>query len=350
MLPFQKRRSMLIDSEKILVIDDELAPRESIRLVLKDRYSVSTASGGVEGLDFMAQNPVDLVVLDIKMPGMDGITALQEIKRRHPDTEVVLLTAYASVETAKSAIRFGAFDYLTKPFDKNDVVKVVEKGLEKKRANEGQKLERESLIDRTKYLEGLVNRARENVMMCYEGTVKALILTIDAKDHYTFDHSEHVSRLSSSIAQAIALSNNIVKKIEHAAIIHDIGKIGVDENILKKNGPLIEEEFLEIKKHPNIGATIVQSVPFLEDAVPVILYHHERYDGKGYPEGLKGEEIPLTARIVMVADAIDAMTHARPYRASLPVNKVISELRDNAGTQFDPLIVDAILKGKVSLR
>jgi len=338
------------DKKRILVIDDELSPRESIKLVLKDRYTVSTASGAVEGIGFMDQNPVDLVVLDIKMPGMDGITALQEIKKRHPDTEVVLLTAYASLETARSAIRLGAFDYLTKPFDKDDVVKVVERGLQKKFANESLKLEREKLLDRTRYLEEQVNKARQNIMMCYEGTVKALILTIDAKDHYTFDHSEHVAKLSASIAEVLGLSKNIRDKIEHAAIIHDIGKIGVDENILRKNGPLTAKEFAEIRKHPEIGVTIVQSVPFLEDAIPVILHHHERYDGRGYPEGLKGEKIPLTARIVMVADAVDAMMRARPYRGSLSMEKVMSELRDNAGTQFDPMIVKEILKGKISLK
>jgi putative two-component system response regulator len=334
----------------ILIIDDELSPRESLRMVLKDRYTIFTASGGSEGLDSMAQNPVDLIVLDIMMPGMDGITALQEIKKRYPDIEVVLLTAYPGVETARSAIRFGAFDYLTKPFNKDDVIKVVEKGLEKKRANESLQSERETLLDRTRYLEKQISKARQNILMYYEGTVKALILTIDAKDHYTFDHSEHVARLSASIAEGLGLSKNIRDKIEHAAIIHDIGKIGIDEGILRKNGPLTAEEFTEIRKHPEIGVTIVQSVPFLEDAIPVILYHHERYDGKGHPEGLKGEKIPLGARIVMVADAIDAMMRARPYRDSLPMKKVLSELKDNAGTQFDPVIVDIILKGRISLK
>lgn len=338
------------DKKRVLVIDDELSPRESIRLVLKDRYSVSIATGGVEGLDFMSKNPVDLVVLDIKMPGMDGITALQEIKKKYPDTEVVLLTAYASLDTAKSAIRLGAFDYLTKPFDKDDVINVVEKGLERKFTGDSLKSEHEKLLNRTVRLEEQISKARQNVLMCYEGTVKALILTIDAKDHYTFDHSEHVARLSSSIAEVLSLPKNVKGKIEHAAVIHDIGKIGVDEKILRKRGPLTAEEFAEIKKHPEIGTTIVQSVPFLEDAVPVILYHHERYDGKGYPEGLKGEKIPLNSRIVMVADAIDAMMHARPYRKSLPMDKVLSELRDNAGTQFDPAIVDLILTKKLSLK
>jgi response regulator RpfG family c-di-GMP phosphodiesterase len=345
------RRNVLnTDKKRILIIDDEMSPRESIKLVLKDRYMVSAVSGAVEGIGHMAQNPVDLVVLDIKMPGMDGITALQEIKKRHPETEVVLLTAYGTLETARSAIRLGAFDYLQKPFDKDDVIKVVERGLEKKFAGEHLKLERDQLLNKAKFLEDQVSKARQNIMMSYEGTVKALIMTIDAKDHYTFDHSEHVARLSTLIADALGLTKNVKDKIENAASIHDIGKIGIDENILRKRGPLTADEFSEIKKHPEIGATIVQAVPFLEDAIPVILYHHERYDGRGYPEGLKGEEIPLNARIVGVADAVDAMLNARPYRDSLPMDKILGELRNNSGTQFDPLIADLILKGKISLR
>lgn len=337
------------DKKRVLIIDDEMSPRESMRLVLKDRYEVATATGGVEGIGHLAQNPVDLVVLDIKMPGMDGITTLKEIKKRHPETEVILLTAYASLDTAKSAIKLGAFDYLTKPFDKDEVLKVVERGIEKKFAHENLKMEHEALVYRTRNLEEQVGQARQNIMMYYEGTVKALLLTIDAKDHYTFDHSEHVAKLSALIAEGMGMTGKAKDKIEHAALIHDIGKIGVDERILKKRGPLTAEEFAEIKKHPEIGATIVQSVPFLEDAIPVILYHHERYDGKGYPEGLKGEEIPLNARIVLVADAVDAMMRARPYRDALPKENVANELKNHAGTQFDPYIINLILKDNIKL-
>jgi putative nucleotidyltransferase with HDIG domain len=348
---FLSREVILVNGrEKILIIDDELAPRESIRMVLKDRYDVSTASGAHEGLEMMSKNPVDLVVMDIKMPKMDGITALQEIKKRHPDTEVILLTAYASLDTARDAIRFGAFDYLIKPFDKDDILLVVEKGLEKKRTSTGLKMEREILLGRTSYLEEQINKARNTIMTCYEGTVKALILTIDAKDHYTYSHSSRVARLSSSLARVLGVPERTIKEIEHAASIHDIGKIGIEENILRKNGRLTAEEYEEMKKHPAIGVRIVQSVPFLEDAIPVILYHHERYDGKGYPEGIKGEQIPLSARIVIVADAIDAMMSVRPYRSALTMEKVFNELKENAGTQFDPEIVDIILKGKVSLK
>jgi putative nucleotidyltransferase with HDIG domain len=349
MLRFQLRKAMLMNKENILIIDDELAPRESIRMVLKDKYAVATATGAHEGLDMMSEKPVDLVVMDIKMPKMDGITALQQIKKKHPDTEVVLLTAYASLETARDAIRFGAFDYLIKPFDKDNVLLVVEKGLKKRRANKGLQLERDILLDRATYLEEQVDSARSNIMKYYEGTVEALNSTIDAKDHYTFNHSSRVAKLSSQLAEALGVEEKVTKEIKHAASIHDIGKIGIEENVLNKNGKLTDDEYEQMKNHPVIGVRIIQSLPFLEEAIPVILYHHERYDGKGYPEGIEGENIPLVARIVGVADAVDAMMSDRPYRAALSIDNVLKELKDMSGTQFDSRIVDLILSGKVSL-
>lgn len=337
-----------MNKERVLVIDDEPSPRESLRMVLKEKYVVNTVSGASEGFDFLKHNSVDLVVLDIKMPVMDGITALKEIKKNHPDIEVILLTAYASLDTARDAIRFGAFDYLMKPFDKDDVLSVVERGLLKRHASEKIKSEFITLLNKTSALEEQIAMAHDNIMSCYEGTVEALNLAIDAKDHYTYNHSNRVARLASLLAESLGLSHNIREKIEHAAAIHDIGKIGIDESVLKKNGRLTPEEFEGMKKHPEIGAKIVRSVPFLEEAVPVILYHHERFDGKGY-KSLKGEQIPLSARIVMAADAVDAMMNARPYRDSLPMEKVFNELKENSGTQFDPMIVDLIINGKVPL-
>ena len=337
------------NKEKILVIDDELMARYAVQQVLKDRYNIFMATGGKEGLDFMAQNPVDLVVLDIKMPDMDGVTVLREIKKRYPDTEVVLLTAYAGVETAQSALRLGALDYLTKPFDKDDVINVVERGLRKRQDLVRLKLEHEDLLRIKEYLEKEVETARDNLLLYYEGTIKALIRAIDAKDHYTFDHSEHVARLSLSIADAIGFSKITRDKLEHAAIMHDIGKIGINEQILRKKSLLTEEEHIEMRKHPEIGARIVRAVPFLEDTVDVILYHHERFDGNGYPEGLEGDKIPLTARIVSVADTIDAMTRDRPYRNALSLSQLIDELKQGAGTQFDPEIVKLINDNKIKL-
>lgn len=335
--------------EKILIIDDELMARYAVQQVLKDRYTIFTASGGREGLDFISQNPVDLVVLDIKMPDMDGVSVLREIKKICPDTEVILLTAYAGVETAQSALRLGALDYLIKPFDKDDVINVIERGLKKKHDLERMKLEHEDLIRTKELLEKEIEKARENLMLYYEGTIKALIRAIDAKDHYTFDHSEHVAKLSSAIADKMGFSKIMRDKLEHAAIMHDIGKIGINEQLLRKESILTEEEHAEMRKHPEIGARIVRAVPFLEDTIDVILYHHERFDGSGYPEGLKRDKIPLSARIVSIADTIDAMMRDRPYRNALSHSQLMDELLKGAGTQFDPEIIRLINDNKVKL-
>ena len=340
----------MVEKDKVLIIDDELAPRESLRMVLKDKFDVLTAPGAPEGMMLMDENPVDLVVLDIRMPGMDGITALNRIKERYPEIEVILLTAYASIDSARDAIRLGAFDYLMKPFDKDDLINVVEKGLQKKFDSERVMSKLKDLENMNNILEEQISIAQSNIINCYEGTVKALNLTIDAKDHYTYNHSNRVVKFSSSLATALGLSSYQTEKLELAAAIHDIGKIGVDEQILRKPGNLNLEEFEGIKKHPVIGARIVESVPFLQEAVPVILYHHERYDGKGYPKGLKAEQVPLGARIIIVADAVDSMMHDRPYRNRLMHQEVMSELSNNSGTQFDPKITDIILSGKVVLQ
>jgi putative nucleotidyltransferase with HDIG domain len=279
--------------EKILIIDDEIGPREAMRMILKDLYNVRTASGGREGLAQLAAGRVDLVIVDIKMPDMDGISVLKEIKKEYTDTEVVLVTAYASLETARSAIRYGAFEYLIKPFDKDDVLHVVEKGLTRRSKSRQSQTEMEDLLLVNRNLEKQVEDARQNFMLCYGGTIKALIYAIDAKDHYTYNHSRHVADLSARIADLLGFSSTMKNNIKQAALIHDIGKIGIDEQILRKKGTLTKNEFSEIMKHPEIGERIVKSVPFMEEAAQVILYHHERFDGSGFPRGLKGDRIPM---------------------------------------------------------
>ncbi len=338
-----------MENGKILVIDDDISAREAVRMVLKDRFAVTLASDAEEGINLLRQQSFDLVILDIRMPRVDGITTLKEIKRLSPDVEVMLLTAYASLETARDAIRYGAFDYLMKPFDKDDLLNIVRRGLQKKYVQETSKVEQERLRMRASLLEEQIARAKSDLIASFEGTINALLLAIDAKDSYTNAHSRRVSELSCLIAKSLGLGSSVIEGLKHAALIHDIGKIGIDESILRKNGSLTIEEFEVMKKHPEIGVTIVSAVPFLEEAIPVILHHHERFDGIGYPKCLKGEDIPLSARIVAVADAIDAMLRSRPYRDNLPEEIIIKELKDNSGTQFDSIIVDAILKSKIPL-
>lgn len=337
------------NNHKILIIDDELGPREAMRMILKDYYDVATAASAREGLEYLLKNKTDLVILDIKMPDMDGIAALKKIKEEQNDIEVIMVTAYASVETARSAIRYGALDYLIKPFDKDDVLNIVKFGLAKRQDSQKTKTDYEKLLFTNKYLEEQVGNARQNFLLSYEGTIKALIYAIDAKDHYTFNHSDNVAKLSMHLAEALGFSALMKNNIKHAALIHDIGKIGIDEMILRKEGSLTDLEFKEIKKHPTIGLRIVQSIPFIEEASQVILYHHERFDGTGYPEGIKGDNIPVFARVVAIADAVDAMLRNRPYRKALSKENILNELKEGAGTQFDPDIAKIIIDGAVQI-
>jgi len=331
---------------RVLVVDDELGPREALRMILKGLYDVAVAEDGDSALDMIAREKYDVVILDIKMPDRDGIEVLKVAKEMDRDLEVVMITAYATVNTAREAIRHGALDYLIKPFNKSDVEKVVERGITRR-------LERKWSLDRmqelqlaTDNLSQQVEKARTDIQKHYDGTVKALIAAIDAVDHYTRGHSERVSNFSVLLAEEVRFPSHQIVLLQQAALVHDIGKIGIESRVLRKQGSLNREELNELKRHPQLGAEIVGPVPFMAEMLPVILHHHERYDGKGFPQGLRGEDIPLGARIVAVADAVDAMLSDRPYRNALSPQQVKLELEKEAGTQFDPHITSALIRSE----
>lgn len=333
------------DKTSILVVDDEIGPREALRMILKNRHEVAIAENGTRALDHVDKRDFDVAIVDIKMAGMDGLQLLKRIKELKPDLEVILMTAYASVDTAKSALRYGALDYLIKPFDQRDVLDIVEKGVAKRKEHIRTKLEIERLHIATAELSREVEEAKRSIENHYASTVKALLAAIDAKDQYTRGHSERVSRFSAFLAERVGFPHDKILALEQAALIHDIGKIGIEGSILRRKGTLGTTEFEEIKKHPAIGARIIASVDFLQEMMPVILYHHERFDGTGFPEGMRGDSIPLSARIVAMADAVDAMLCDRPYRSALALERVRGELSSMSGRQFDPEIVSVVLSG-----
>ncbi len=327
----------------ILVVDDMVGPREALRMILKNKHDVITAEDSDKALEYINSMDFYVAIIDIKMAGMDGLQLLKKIKEIKPDIEVILMTAYASVDTAKNALHYGALDYLIKPFDHKDVIEIVEKGVAKRMSQLNTRLEIERLHIATSELSKKVDDARRNIESHYASTVKALLATIDAKDQYTRGHSERVSRFSAFLAEKVCFQHDKILSLEQAALIHDIGKIGVEGYILKKPGSLDSCEFDEIRKHPMIGAKIITSVDFLQDMKPIILCHHERFDGSGFPEGIKGSAIPLSARIVAVADSVDAMLCDRPYRSAMPLDHVKEELTLMAGKQFDPEIVSIVI-------
>lgn len=331
----------------ILVVDDMVGPREALRMILKNKHDVTTVESGEQALDYLGKKDFYVAIIDIKMAGMDGLQLLKKIKENKPDTEVILMTAYASVDTAKNALRYGALDYLIKPFDHKDVIDIVEKGVAKRREQLKTRLEIERLHIATSELSKRVDDARRNIESHYASTVKALLATIDAKDQYTRGHSERVARFSAFLAEKTCFQHDKILSLEQAALIHDIGKIGVEGHILKKTGSLDSFEFDEIRKHPMIGAKIITSVDFLQDMKPIILCHHERFDGSGFPDGIKGSAIPLSARIVAVADAVDAMLCDRPYRPAMALDHVKEELTLMSGKQFDPEIVSVVINSSL---
>ena len=316
----------------VLVVDDENGIRESMKMILKDRYRVLTAESAEEALDYMKKNPfdVDVIFSDIIMCQMNGIQFLENLKKMQPHSETVLMTAYPTLDTTLSALRLGAADYIVKPFGVDEILDATRRALERKKA----------IIRHQEKIKELTAEIQKN----YEGTIKALISAIDARDKYTAGHSHRASKYMAEFARFLNLDEELVEKLEIISYLHDVGKIGIAENILNKPSALTDEEYEEIKLHPFIGYKILQSVEFLKDHLDVVLYHQERYDGTGYPAGLKNKEIPFAARMLAVVDAFDAMTSTRPFRQKMKVEAAIQELRANMGKQFDPDLTESFLK------
>ena len=332
------------EQPKILVVDDEMGPREALRMILRDEYKVTVAGGGEQALKYVSQEDFDLVILDIRMPGMNGIDLLEKIKEDAPDTEVAMITAYASVETATKALRQDALDYLVKPFDSSSVKEIVRKGVKRRTETRATKLKLDELKILNDSLREEIEKAYKNIQLQYTETINSLVAAIDAKDSYTKGHQERVARLALALGRALNLPEKELALLRQAAILHDIGKIGLSEHILNKKAPLTLEELNSTKQHPLIGAKIISPVRSLHEVLPIILHHHENYDGTGYPYGIKGQNIPNCARISAVADAIDAMLSERPYAPAKSLAQVKEELCRYRGSQFDPEIVDVVLR------
>jgi len=322
----------------ILVVDDEGTIREVLFRTLSDEgYECRMAANVDEAVQMIEDRPVDLILSDIMMPGRTGVDLLKQVMVDAPDTAVIMVTAVADTQTAIKAMKMGAYDYVTKPFNLVEVLMSVERALEK----------RALIISNREYREHLEQRVEEQTSQIREtflGAVKALAQALEAKDPYTNGHSIRVTELSVTLAREMGLDQATVDKIRLAGQVHDIGKIGVPEAILHKAEKLTDEEFDQIKEHPSIGEKIL--IPVIKDHVvlDIVRCHHERYAGGGYPNGLKKDAIPLGARIMAVADAYDAMTSNRPYRSALSPDKAKAQLMANRGSQFDPEIADLFIR------
>ncbi len=321
---------------RCLVVDDEPRLRQVlVRLMEADGFACEQAGNGVEALEVLSRGPVTMLLTDLRMPRMDGIELLREVRARYPDTAVILITAVSDVEVAVSCLAIGAMDYLTKPFHLEEVRARVAQALEKRRL----------IIDNRDYHERLEDRVREQARRLEElflASVQSLAEALEVKDRYTRGHSIRVSQYSTAIASALELDDETVRQIELGGHVHDIGKIGVREAVLNKPGKLTEEEYEHIMTHPVVGWRILS--PLLGDAplaLNIVRSHHERYDGRGIPDALAGERIPIEARIAAVADAFDAMTTVRPYRSGtrMTIEDAMAEIQRCSGSQFDPAVV-----------
>ena len=325
---------------RCLVVDDDAQVRRAVARILEGHgLATVEAASGLEALEVLQRDrEIPLVISDIYMPGMDGVTFLREALRRHPDTAVIMLTGVAEVTTAVECLQLGALDYISKPVILEEVRARVDKALEKRRL----------VVQNRYYQQNLETRVREldrrNRQSLING-VQTLVHALEAKDAYTSGHSSRVSRYATKTAVLLGYTDERLEHIRLGGELHDIGKIGTREAVLNKPGPLTLDEFEHIKAHSTLGERIL--APFLSESAMVlriVRHHHERIDGSGFPDALRGDQIPVEARIVAVVDAFDAMTTNRAYRPSRTPVEALNELSRCCGTHFDPDVVDAFLR------
>jgi putative nucleotidyltransferase with HDIG domain len=333
-----------MNKEKILVVDDEEAIREVISTLLEAQgFHCTTCSNGKLGLEAFRKDTFDLVLSDIVMPEMDGLKLLGELRLDDPDVPVIMVTAMHDISIALEAIRAGAYDYILKPFEKDQLYLSVRRALEHRSLvleNRTYQSDLEQLVaERTQQL----SIALQDLEQSYDYTLEALGGALDAKDAETEGHCQRVTAFTITIARAMGVEKGLLRHIARGAFLHDIGKMGVPDSILTKPGPLTAEEREIMRRHCDIGFAVLERIPFLKEAAEIVLSHQECYDGSGYPRGLKGEQIPIGARIFAVADTLDAMISDRPYRKALPIQAAREEIQRFSGKQFDPRVVEVFM-------
>jgi putative nucleotidyltransferase with HDIG domain len=325
----------------ILLIDDEPEITEILHDLLSDQYNCVSASSAEEALERLRKNEFELVVSDITMPGMTGLEMLPHVKSISPNTVVVMISGMQTVESAIGALRLGAFDYLMKPFDLRQVEAVVKRALEHRELIVAKQRYETQLEDLVEQRTAELDKALASLEDAYRSTLKALTAALETRDSETHGHSERVVTYSLRLGREYGLDARQMKALEFGSLLHDIGKIGVPDSILRKPGKLTEEEWVLMREHPVHGQQILRGIEFLEGAARVVAQHHEKWDGSGYPLGAKGDEIDLCARIFAVADAFDAMTSDRVYRRGKSYEAASQELDEWAGRQFDAKVVEA---------
>jgi len=328
-------------SPRILIVDDEVEITEILADLLSADYECVRAGSAEQALSQLADNRFQLVISDITMPGMSGLEMIPHVKEHSPDTVVVMISGMQTVESAIGALRLGAFDYLMKPFDLRQVEAVVKRALEHYELVVAKQRYENHLEELVEQRTAELDHALNSLEAAYRSTLKALTAALETRDSETHGHSERVVSYSLRLGREYGLNSEQMKSLEFGSLLHDIGKIGVPDSILRKPAKLTEEEWVRMREHPVHGQQILRGIEFLQGAARVVAQHHEQWDGSGYPLGLRGEEIDICARIFSVADAFDAITSDRVYRRGKSYEAAAQELDDWAGRQFDPKIVEA---------
>ena len=330
-------------SKNILIVDDDWQVREVLHeIFLSAGYTCQVAGDGREALELFRSTKPPLTVTDLKMPVMDGISLLQAIRETDTESAVIVLTGAADVKTAIESLKLGAHDFIMKPVNVDELLIAADRALER----------RQLLLERHEYqamLERRVEEATRNLEHAYTQTLEALGAALDSRDVGTESHSRRVHGYSLALARTHGVAEDQLTDLAHGVLLHDIGKIGIPDAILLKPGPLTPDEWKVMRSHPEIGKRLIEKIPFLHNAIPVVWCHHEKWDGSGYPRGLKGEQIPLNARIFCVVDAFDAMTFDRPYSKAIPSDAAIAEIKRCAGAHFDPSVVESFLRVPIKL-
>jgi putative two-component system response regulator len=349
------------NAPNILIVDDEIGPRESLRMILKPYYNIFTAESGYAAIQMVQQVGLDVVTLDLKMPGISGIDTLKEIRGIDQDVMVIIITGYGTLQSAIEAMRYGVFDYIPKPFNVPEIMSIIDKAIQRRKLN--QKIKgfltnffeshpfKEPLPHSDVFLQDGLKAMLEykwndsglsDNQTCLE-FAKVLAYTIEEKDPYTSGHSERVCYYSDFICKRLSFQPKDRTELQIASYLHDIGKIGISNRFINKKGTLSSTDWAIIRQHSNKSIELLAPLKLSSNILSFIQHHHEHYDGTGYPDGLAGEQIPTGARIIAISDAYDSMTSNRPYRKPLSNEEAKTELVKCSGKQFDPKLITLFL-------
>jgi putative nucleotidyltransferase with HDIG domain len=323
----------------VLVVDDEEPIRNALKKFLTQQgYDVTIAASGDEALRILSRQKISVLLLDVRMPGRSGIDLVPQVLEAEPSIAILMLTAVNDATTAALCMQRGAMDYLTKPIDLSDLARAILRAIRRRdsqieQANLNQWLKEEVAV-RTAEL----RRERAKLERLSVATLEALVNALEAKDPFSRGHSARVADLGAMIAAELGMSDEDVEQVRMAGRLHDIGKIGIREEILTKEGPLTPEEYDLVKQHVVIGSQILAPLAHLGEIISFVRSHHERWDGQGYPDKLRGDEIPQGARILSAAEIYDALTTARPYQERMPPEVAVERMRDLAGSVLDPAV------------